>query len=114
MTLSPMSCVMQDILGFAMFSTAYRLRIGKLCISDMDPRMPLRHRMKPLLNDMASTTAHDSYQCSAPSHSITGHRHKMINASLRSSWARRTLRDHGSYVCILPYPGQFRPGFVLS
>ncbi|XP_075749321.1 uncharacterized protein LOC142814448 [Rhipicephalus microplus] len=48
----------QGILGLAILPTAGRLRISKLCISDADQRMPMRHRMEPLsLNDTASTTA---------------------------------------------------------
>ncbi|XP_075735254.1 uncharacterized protein LOC142776119 [Rhipicephalus microplus] len=46
------------ILGLAIFPTAGRLRISKLCISYADQRMPMRHRMEPLsLNDTASPTA---------------------------------------------------------
>ncbi|KAL3193848.1 hypothetical protein MRX96_000136 [Rhipicephalus microplus] len=58
MALTSMFCLMQGILGFAIFPTAGRLRISKLCISDADQRMPMRHCMEPLsLNDTASTIA---------------------------------------------------------
>ncbi|KAL1462014.1 hypothetical protein MTO96_043274, partial [Rhipicephalus appendiculatus] len=56
--LTSLFCLVRGILGFAMYPTADRVRISRLCINDADQRMPMRHRMEPLsLNDMASTTA---------------------------------------------------------